>query len=65
MLVVGASKAGKSRTAYEAARRLTDPQGDPHDPAVLVPKNTAALAKVLDLDPPLEMGPRRCCGWMT
>ena len=64
VLVVGDSKAGKSRTAYEAARRLTDPQGERHDPAVLVPKNTAVLAKILDLDPPLEMGKPPALLWL-
>jgi tetratricopeptide (TPR) repeat protein len=52
VLVVGDSKAGKSRTAYEAARRLTR-HGVPLDPAVIVPKGTAAVGKILDLDPPL------------
>ena len=35
MLVVGDSKAGRSRTAYEAARRLTI-TGHPHDPLAVI-----------------------------
>jgi hypothetical protein len=42
VLVVGDSLAGKSRTAYEAARRLTR-DGVKHDPVVLVPKGAASL----------------------
>jgi tetratricopeptide (TPR) repeat protein len=63
VLVVGDSKAGKSRTAYEAARRLTR-TGRPHDPGVLVPKGTAALGPLLDLDPPLEPHPSPALVWL-
>jgi len=52
VLVVGDSKAGKSRTAYEAARRLTL-NGRPHDPPVVVPEGTDAVGPLLNLDPPL------------
>ena len=62
VLVVGDSKAGKSRTAYEAARRLTV-NGRPHDPKVMVPQGTAAIGPLLDLDPPSSWRRlRRCCG---
>ena len=49
VLVVGDSLAGKSRTAYEAARRLTR-DGVKHDPVVLVPKGAASIGRILDLD---------------
>lgn len=65
VLVVGDSKAGKSRTAYEAAGRLTT-NGSPHDPPVLAPRRAAALGPLLNLDPPLScVRPRPCYGWMT
>jgi hypothetical protein len=63
VLVVGDSKAGKSRTAYEAARRLTV-NGQPHDPRVVVPQGAAALGPLLDLDPPLELNPAPALVWL-
>ena len=62
VLVVGDSKAGKSRTAYEAARRLTN--GGPHDPKVLVPKNAAAVGPLLNLDPSLDLRPAPALLWL-
>ena len=62
ILIIGEAKAGKSRTAYEAARRLTR-DGVPHDPTVLVPKGTAAVGKILDLDPPLAW-PKPALLWL-
>ena len=52
ILIVGDSKAGKSRTAYEAACRLLV-NGHRHDPGVLVPKTTTNLPKILSMDPPI------------
>jgi cellulose synthase operon protein C len=63
VLVVGDSKAGKSRSTYEAARRLTH-NGQSHDPRVLVPKGTANLSKILDLDPMPELGVRPALVWL-
>ena len=63
VLVVGDSKAGKSRTAFEAARRLSR-DGQPHDPAVLVPKTTANLSKILDLDPPPDLRTPPALVWL-
>ncbi len=64
VLIVGDSKAGKSRTAYEAACRLTR-NGHAHDPAVLVPTGTAALAGLLiELDPPLDLQPAPALLWL-
>ena len=63
VLVVGDSKAGKSRTASEAARRLWANRR-PHDPRLLVPKNTAALGPLLNLDPPLDVKPLPGLLWL-
>ena len=63
VLVVSDSKAGKSRTAYEAARRLWWSRR-PHDPGVLVPKGTAAIGPLLDLDPPLDLRPLPALLWL-
>jgi tetratricopeptide (TPR) repeat protein len=63
VLLVGGSKAGKSRTAYEAARRLTV-NGDLHDPRVVVPQGTAAVARLLDLDPSLDLNPPPALLWL-
>jgi TolA-binding protein len=63
VLVVGDSKAGKSRTAYEAATRLRL-DGRQHDPRVLVPKNTDLLGQLLDLDPPLDLSPEPALLWL-
>ena len=61
VLIVGDSKAGKSRTAYEAARRL---QQAGHDPRVLVPKSTDVLEQLLNLDPPLDLHPKPALLWL-
>jgi tetratricopeptide (TPR) repeat protein len=63
VLVVGDSKAGKSRTAYEAARRLSV-NGRRHDPKVLVPQGTVAIGPLLDLDPPFELAPAPALLWL-
>jgi hypothetical protein len=63
VMLVGDSKAGKSRTACEGARRLTV-NGDPHDPRVVVPQGTAALGPLLDLDPLLDLNPLPALLWL-
>ena len=63
VLVVGDSKAGKSRTAYEAAARLRQ-AGQSHDPRVLVPKRTEVLEQLLELDPPLALDPEPALLWL-
>ena len=63
VLVVGDSKSGKSRTAYEAARRLTA-NDQPHDPRMLVPQGTIALGPLLDLDPPFDLRPTPALLWL-
>lgn len=63
VLVVGDSKAGKSRTAYEAATRLRH-AGRSHDPRVLVPQKTDILEQLLDLDPPLDLDPEPALLWL-
>jgi tetratricopeptide (TPR) repeat protein len=62
VLIIGDALAGKSRTAYEAARRLTR-DGVQHDPVVLVPRNAAAVEKILHLDPPLDW-PKPALLWL-
>jgi tetratricopeptide (TPR) repeat protein len=63
VLVVGDSKAGKSRMAYEAATRLQH-DGRPHNPQVLVPKSTDLLEQLLNLDPPLDLSPAPALLWL-
>jgi tetratricopeptide (TPR) repeat protein len=63
VLVVGDSKAGKSRTAYEAAARLRH-ANQSHDPQVLVPKGTDLLEQLLDLDPPLDLPSEPALLWL-
>ena len=63
VLLVGDSKAGKSRTAYEAATRLQS-AGRSHDPQVLFPKSTDVLRQLLDLDPPLDLHPEPPLLWL-
>ena len=63
VLVVGDSKSGKSRTAYEAATRLRH-ASQAHDPRVLVPKSTDLLEQLLDLDPPLDLDPEPALLWL-
>ena len=63
VLVVGDSKAGKSRTAYKAATCL-QVAGRSHDPRVLVPKSTDVLGQLLDLDPPLDLRPEPALLWL-
>lgn len=65
VLVVGDSKAGKSRTAYEAARRLWADRR-PHDPKVLVPKTPLLSGRCSTSTPRSTYArPRRCYGWTT
>jgi tetratricopeptide (TPR) repeat protein len=65
VLVVGDSKAGKSRTAYEAATRLRH-AGQSHDPGVLVPnyRDTDHLRQLIELDPPLNLHPEPALLWL-
>jgi tetratricopeptide (TPR) repeat protein len=63
VLVVGDSKAGKSRTAYEATARLQR-DGRSHDPRVLVPKSTDLIGQLLELDPPLDLSPNPALLWL-
>lgn len=57
ILLIGDSKAGKSRTAYEAARRM--------GPTVrLIAPRPGALVDLLNLDPPLDTGPGRAVLWL-
>ncbi len=63
VLVVGDSKAGKSRTAYETATRLWHAERL-HDPRVLTPKSTDLLEQLLDLDPPLDLHPEPALLWL-
>jgi len=63
VLVVGDSKSGKSRTAYEAVTRLRH-ASQAHDPRVLVPKSTDLLEQLLDLDPPLDLHPEPALLWL-
>ncbi|MGW3615277.1 hypothetical protein ACWD6N_36810 [Micromonospora sp. NPDC005163] len=51
VVVVGASKAGKSRTAAHAARQAWDGR----DLQVLLPMDGEALAKLMRLEPPLPL----------
>lgn len=48
VLVIGASKAGKSRTAFEAARNIEP------EPTLLVPASPEELPKLLDLGLPVD-----------
>jgi tetratricopeptide (TPR) repeat protein len=63
VLVVGDSKAGKSRTAYEAATRLQR-VGRSYNPRVIVPKSTHLLEQLLNLDPPLNLQPEPALLWL-
>jgi tetratricopeptide (TPR) repeat protein len=60
VVVVGRSKAGKSRTAVQAARSLWASQ----DPVVVVPENGEALAVLMRLDPPLQLEPGSGVVWL-
>jgi tetratricopeptide (TPR) repeat protein len=62
VLVVGAPLAGKSRTAYYAARHLIW-NGRRHDLVVLVPKSAAAVKEILKLKPPLDF-PKPTLLWL-
>jgi hypothetical protein len=58
VLVVGASKPGKSRTAYEAVLNTL-----PESP-LIVPVNAEAIDKVLSIDPPLDLHPTPAVLWL-
>jgi tetratricopeptide (TPR) repeat protein len=59
VLVVGDSKAGKSRSAYQAALETL------YDARVMVPKaQPDAIAELLHLDPPLDWGVARGVVWL-
>lgn len=49
-LVVGGSKVGKTRTAYEAARTICP------EHSLVVPENAASLFEILTVEPPLDLG---------
>jgi hypothetical protein len=60
VVVVGASKAGKSRTAAHAITRAL---GAVH-PQVVLPVSGQALADLMQLDPPLFTGTERTVVWL-
>jgi anti-anti-sigma factor len=55
-LLVGASKVGKTRTAYEAAAAICP------DHHLVVPEKPDSLLAILNVDPPLELG--RALVWL-
>jgi len=57
VIVVGDSKAGKSRTAFEAVLAALPA-------ALIVPTNTEALGKQFSLDPPLDLRPAPAVLWL-
>lgn len=58
VIVVGDSKAGKSRTAFEAVLAALPAA------ALIVPTNTEALGKLFSLDPPLDLRPAPAVLWL-
>jgi tetratricopeptide (TPR) repeat protein len=60
VVLVGASKAGKSRTLAEAARKAF--RGS--DPEVIIPNGGEALAGLMRLDPPLPLSARPALVWL-
>lgn len=58
VLLVGHSKSGKSRTAFEAALRLY-----PQHP-LIIPSDRDALARLFRLEPPLEWSPAPAVVWL-
>ena len=58
VLVKGDSKAGKSRTAYEAACEVLK------GARLIVPTATSDIQKLLDLDPPLDLRPKPALVWL-
>lgn len=58
VIVVGPSKAGKSRTALEAARKALK------DAPTILPLHGIALAKFSRLDPPIALGDLPALVWM-
>jgi len=60
VVVVGPSKAGKSRTAVQAARAVWGNA----DPVVVVPNSGEALAQLLRLDPPLPLASAPDVVWL-
>ncbi|MBA2344358.1 MAG: tetratricopeptide repeat protein [Rubrobacter sp.] len=58
VIIVGDSKAGKSRTAFEAI--LAELPGA----ALIVPTNVEAIDKLFSLDPPLDLHPAPAVLWL-
>ena len=58
IILVGASKSGKSRTMYEAVLQTL-----PESPLV-VPVNEEAIGKLFSLDPPLDLHPKPGVLWL-
>ena len=58
IILVGDSKSGKSRTMYEAVRKML-----PETP-LIVPVDEEAIGKLFSLDPPLDMHPTPGVLWL-
>jgi tetratricopeptide (TPR) repeat protein len=58
VILVGASKSGKSRTMYEAVLETL-----PESP-LIVPVNEEAIGKLFSLDPPLDLRPAPAVLWL-
>ena len=58
VLVVGPARAGKSRTASEAARSALSAA------LTIVPRDADGLRALLELDPPLELAPDQAVVWL-
>jgi hypothetical protein len=59
VLVVGKSKSGKTRTAFEAIRRNSS------EAALIIPKAQAgSLSRLLDLDPPVPVDDNPVVVWL-
>ena len=58
VIIVGDSKAGKSRTAFEAVLAVLPAA------ALIVPTNTEVLGKLFFLDPPLDLRPAPAVLWL-
>lgn len=62
VLLVGDSKAGKSRTAYEAACRYSRSRGG--DVRLVKPATPATVEELLDLDPAVDLAPVPALLWL-
>ncbi len=58
VLIVGPSKAGKSRTAFEAINRVFP------DHKLITPRKATSLADLFKLDPPLDLNPYPAVLWL-